>query len=126
MASVVTTTPEGMALEVGLIGREGFSGGLHLLGTGLVSTHCSMQTDGNALRIELATFKTLFDSVPEIRKRALEYIQSKMLTLSQVAGCNHLHAVDQRLARMLLMVLDRSDSNILSLTQELLAEAKRP
>ena len=38
------------------------------------------------------------------------------------AGCNGAHSLKQRLARWLLMMRDRHDSEVLPLTQDLLAE----
>jgi CRP-like cAMP-binding protein len=123
VASVMMTTADGETVEVGLFGREGFSGSLHLLGKGAVSTCCVMLSDGNALRIDFAAFAALFESVAEIRTRTLEVIQTQVLILSQLVGCNRLHTVEQRLSRLLLMVLDRADSNMLTLTQELMSES---
>jgi CRP-like cAMP-binding protein len=40
---------------------------------------------------------------------------------TQVAACNRLHEVDERLARWLLMSQDRLGGNIVPLTQEFLA-----
>jgi CRP-like cAMP-binding protein len=41
---------------------------------------------------------------------------------AQIAACNRLHDVDQRLARWLLMCADRIGNATLPLTQELLAQ----
>jgi CRP-like cAMP-binding protein len=40
----------------------------------------------------------------------------------QIAACNRLHEVDERLARWLLMTQDRIASNSLPLTQEFIAQ----
>jgi CRP-like cAMP-binding protein len=45
-----------------------------------------------------------------------------MLNLSaQTAACNRLHSIEQRCARRLLMASDRTQSNLLPLTQEFLS-----
>jgi len=44
------------------------------------------------------------------------------LQVGQVAACNRLHEVDQRLARWLLMCQDRVESPVLPLTHEFLAQ----
>ncbi len=44
------------------------------------------------------------------------------MEVTQIAACNRLHEVDERLARWLLMCQDRVDSPILPLTQEFLAQ----
>jgi|SRR5271170_4407186 len=122
LASVVTTMNEGGTAEVGVIGNEGLVGSMHLLGPAPVPTRCFMQLKGTALRIALPDLREAFRSSEEIRGRILEFVQEQTLCLSQIAGCNRLHEAEARLARWLLMVHDRIDSDVLNLTQEFLAE----
>jgi CRP-like cAMP-binding protein len=44
------------------------------------------------------------------------------MQVAQLAACNRLHDIDQRLARWLLMCQDRVDSELLPLTHEFLAQ----
>src|SRR5260221_11752618 len=44
------------------------------------------------------------------------------MQVAQLAACNRLHEVDQRLVRWLLMGQDRVDSELLPLTHEFLAK----
>ncbi len=44
------------------------------------------------------------------------------MQVTQIAACNRLHEVDERLARWLLMCADRVDNPSLPLTQELLGQ----
>jgi CRP-like cAMP-binding protein len=44
------------------------------------------------------------------------------LQVAQLAACNRLHDIDQRLGRWLLMCQDRVDSPVLTLTHEFLAQ----
>lgn len=48
-------------------------------------------------------------------------MQAFLVQVSQTAACNRLHAVEQRLARWLLMCHDRTDSSEIELTHEFLA-----
>ena len=121
IASVVSTMSNGATAEVGIIGREGIVGSLQLLGPGRVPTHCFMQLDGTALKIPFSELKKAFRSSEEIRDRVQEFIQEQALSLSQLAGCNRFHEAEERLARWLLMVQDRTQSDVLNLTQEFLA-----
>jgi CRP-like cAMP-binding protein len=122
IASVVTTMAEGGTAEVVVIGREGLVGSLHLLGTAPVQTRCFMQLTGTGLRIPLSDLQEAFRTSEEIRDRILEFVQQQTSCISQIAGCNRLHGAEERLARWLLMVHDRMDSDVLNLTQEFLAE----
>jgi CRP-like cAMP-binding protein len=121
IASVVSTMSSGATAEVGIIGREGIAGSLQLLGPGLVPTHCFMQLDGTGLKIPFSELKKAFRSSEDVRDRANEFIQEQVLSLSQLAGCNRFHEAEERLARWLLMVQDRTQSDVLNLTQEFLA-----
>ena len=122
IASVVASSPEGGAVEVEVVGREGVVGAVHVLGPGLAPTQCFMQVDGTALRIRMTDLRTSFLGSAEIRGRMLEFVQMRCRTLSQVAGCHRLHGAEQRLARWLLMVQDRVQEETLALTQLFLAE----
>jgi CRP-like cAMP-binding protein len=122
IASVVTTVAAGGTAEVGVIGHEGVVGSVHLLGPGRVPTRCFMQLPGSALRIPLSELRKAFHSSEEIRSRILEFVQEQVLSLSQIAACHRLHQSEERLARWLLMVQDRTLTDILRLTQEFLAQ----
>jgi CRP-like cAMP-binding protein len=122
IASVVASSPEGGAVEVEVVGREGVVGALHVLGPGVVPTRCFMQMPGTALRVRLTELRAAFLNSAEIRSRMLEFVQVRSLTLSQVAGCHRMHGAEQRLARWLLMVQDRVQEETLGLTQLFLAE----
>ncbi len=122
IASVVTAMPDGGIAEVGLIGREGVVGAVHLLGPARVSTDCFMQLEGAALRIRLADLQQAFEERGDVRARLLEFVQEHTLAVSQTAGCNRLHEAEERLARWLLTAADRTGEDVLPLTQEFLAE----
>ena len=51
----------------------------------------------------------------------LEFVQRHNFALTQLAACNGLHEIEERLARWLLMVQDRVESPNFDLTQEFLA-----
>jgi CRP-like cAMP-binding protein len=49
------------------------------------------------------------------------YIQVRYTQIAQTAVCNRHHNLQQQLCRWLLLSLDRSDSNEITMTQELIA-----
>jgi CRP-like cAMP-binding protein len=120
VASVVASSPEGSTAEVGLIGREGVVGSLHLLGPAKVPTECFVQLAGAGLKMNMSGLRQAFLSSPEIHSRVLEFVQSQSLSLGQIAGCHRFHEAEERLARWLLMAQDRTGSDVLNLTQEFL------
>jgi CRP-like cAMP-binding protein len=121
IASVVTEMSDGTSAEVGMIGREGIVGALHILGPVAAPTHCFIQMEGTALRIRLAELRSLFESSKEIREGILKLVQKEAMVLSQVAGCHRLHSAEERLARWLLMAQDQTQTDDLHFTQALLA-----
>lgn len=122
IASVVLPMVSGQTAEVALVGKEGLTGALHLIGHAVNPMCCFVQLSATGLRIRRSDMEELFHSSEEIRHRILEFIQQESFTLSQIAGCNSLHTAGPRLARWLLMAQDRTDSPILNFTQEFLAE----
>jgi CRP-like cAMP-binding protein len=122
IASVVTFMADGNGAEVGLVGREGLVEGINLLGPAAAPTSAFIQVQGTALRMRFAELhEAVFASEPLLR-RVLESVQSQNFILTQLAACNGLHEIEERLARWLLMVQDRMESDKFYLTQEFLAE----
>ena len=122
LASIVTYMKEGEAAEVGLVAHEGMPESLHLLGPALMQTNCFMQIGGTGLRMKFKEFEQCFQREQVIRSAVLRFVQYQSLVLGQVAACNRLHEVEERLARWLLMVSDRIGSPDLHLTQEFLSQ----
>jgi CRP-like cAMP-binding protein len=122
VASVVTYTADGGSAEVGLIGREGFTGSLHLLGPAKAASCCFIQVEGTALKVPFVRIQREFATTEAFRRLVLHFIQEQALMLEQLAACNRLHEAEERLARWLLMVQDRIQSDSINLTQEFLAD----
>jgi CRP-like cAMP-binding protein len=122
IASVVTFMSDGVGAEVGVIGREGLVEAINLLGPGCAPTTAFIQSAGSALRMPFAELQQLFLVHAQLTQRILECVQSQGFILSQLAACHGLHEIEERLARWLLMVRDRLESDRFELTQEFLAE----
>jgi CRP-like cAMP-binding protein len=122
VTSVVTFMADGIGAEVGLIGREGVVEAINLLGAAISPTTAFIQSDGTALRMRFAELQHQVLASEVIRRRILESVQRYGFILSQLAACNGLHEIEERLARWLLMFQDRVDSELLQITQEFLAE----
>lgn len=122
ICSVVVAMPEGGSSETALIGREGVTSVLSLLGPSLSPTTCFMQIAGTGYRMPFPALRTLFEQSAEIRTRILQQTQQISMTTSQIAACNNAHDAEARLARWLLMVQDRTQTDSFLLTQEFLSE----
>ena len=122
LASVLAVTTVGIASEVGVLGREGFTGSLHLIGPVDTPTHCRMQLAGSAVRIPFDHLQKAFQQDEDVHRRILEFVQVHTHTLSQVAGCHRVHGASERLTRWLLTAQDLTESPTIDITQEALSE----
>ena len=121
MISILTVLTEGKSVEVGLTGKDGFVGLPLLVGFSSGPTQAVVQVAGNAFRIGARGMTQTVRQSPVLANRLQRYVQVLAMQGTQVAACNRLHEVDERLARWLLMCQDRIGSNFVPLTQEFLA-----
>jgi CRP-like cAMP-binding protein len=121
LASVLSVMGDGKSVEVGLTGSEGFVGLPLIVGLKTSPTRAVVQIAGSAFRIPAGELIAAMPRCPTLEKRLQRYVQYLAMQSTQVAACNRLHEVDQRLARWLLMSQDRIGSANVTLTQEFLA-----
>jgi CRP-like cAMP-binding protein len=121
LASVLTVLSEGKSVEVGLTGQEGFVGLPLIIGFCSSPTRTVIQIAASGFRINARNLVQIARQAPGLANRLQRYVQILGMQGTQVAACNRLHEVDQRLARWLLMCQDRIHSSFVPLTQELLA-----
>jgi CRP-like cAMP-binding protein len=122
MISILTVFPDGKSVEVGLVGKEGFVGLPLLVGFQTASTRAVAQLDATAFRVNGDVLMALLPHCPKLERRLHQYSQIAAMQTTQIAACNRLHEVHERLARWLLMCSDRVSSNNLELTQEFLGQ----
>jgi CRP-like cAMP-binding protein len=123
IAAVVTLMSNGVGAEVGLIGHEGLVEAVNLLGPAVSPTTAFIHSAGTALRMPFSELRERFVKHDgPLVQRVLECAQSHSFILCQLAACHGLHQIEERLARWLLMVCDRLESNRFDLTQEFVAE----
>lgn len=122
MVSILTVFSDGKSIEAGLIGKEGFVGIPLVAGFRSASTRAVVQVDATALRIDAAALTVFLRQCPTLERQLQQCSQMMGMEATQIAACNRLHAVEQRLARWLLMCSDRLETKSLPLTQELLSQ----
>lgn len=121
LVSLTQTMDDGGAAEVGIFGRDAFIGASVFLGDDLSDYDASVQLPGNALRIEKSAFLRAVAEAPSFARVLGRFSNSHVAVISQIAACNALHSAEERLARWLLSVHDRADSDSLALTHEFLS-----
>ena len=120
LVSLLTLVEGHMALEIGLVGREGMLGIPVALGIKDSPVRALVQGTGTALRMTSPHFRSEYGKSGLLRGELNRYIHERIDQITQTAACNRFHPVEGRLARWLLMTRDRMRSNQFRLTQELL------
>jgi CRP-like cAMP-binding protein len=121
IVSVVSTTASGESAEAGLIGLEGMTGVEALFDGPLALNREIVQLPGHGYRAHLSKIKEEFAQGGPFQAAVLIFTRSMLGQMSQTALCNRLHVAEQRLAKWLLMVRDRAETDVLPITQEFAA-----
>jgi CRP-like cAMP-binding protein len=120
VASLVVTTAEGASAEVGTIGSEGMVGLPICLGDRDSPSSVYVQVPGKALEMDARLFRGELDRSPTLNLIMLRYAHAFFNQVAQSAACAHLHRVEQRCCRWLLMTRERMPSGDFLLTHEFL------
>jgi len=119
--SMTRTTETGATVEVGIIGSEGVAAVQALLAPKSVGSDGVVQIAGVASRIPLDQIRRALDENAVVRDHLLACTGAFLAQVSQHAVCNRLHTIEQRLAKWLLGVRDRIDSDQVDLTHDFLS-----
>jgi len=122
LISILSVFPDGKSVEVGLVGKEGFIGVPLVAGFRSAPTRAIAQIEASAFRVDSEKLIELLRECLQLERRLQQFSQIMAMQVTQIAACNRLHEVDERLARWLLMSADRIGSNSVPLTQEFLAQ----
>ena len=122
VVSVVAVYANGSVIEMATIGREGCTGMQAIFGAKSSSVRLLVQIPGSAAKMSSAAFTRAMGSMPSFRRLMNAYIQAFLEQVMVSVACNGAHSLKQRLARWLLMMRDRSDDDVLLISQSLLAE----
>jgi CRP-like cAMP-binding protein len=122
IGSIVSTTPSGQTAEVGIFGVEGMSPPNSLFEDYQAPFKVFMQIAGYGYRLRN---EDLFEALKEsrsMRRLLSRYAQTLFVQTAYTALSNATHRIDERLARWILMVHDRTPGDRLPLTHDFLAE----
>jgi CRP-like cAMP-binding protein len=120
IASMVSRLKNGTTVEVGLIGKEGIVGLPAAMGTQSVPFECYIQVPGFGYRIKSKRLRELFEGCKILRKNLIFASQAQLVQMGQIAACNRVHEIQERLARWLLSCHDRVPSDEVIITHEFL------
>ena len=112
----------GQIVEIATVGNEGFVGLPAFLGSDSSTVRMLCQIPGECLRMKAAEFKAAIKNGGALHRLLNLYTQALINQISQTAFCNRAHAIEQRMARWLLMTHDRVEGDEFPLTQEFLGQ----
>jgi CRP-like cAMP-binding protein len=107
---------------ISLIGNEGLFSIGSILGLNILPCHATVRKSGQALRMSTINFAHEIKVTPMLAHLLQQYTFVAYGEAVQTAACNLFHLLENRLARLLLMFQDRSKSNELLITQDLLSQ----
>lgn len=121
IASLIAEDASGQSVEVGMVGFEGVVGVSAALVPHESPFRVLVQFPNSALRMNVRAFRDEFKLAGALHDSVLRYTHSLLRHTSQLAVCNRLHSLSERLARWLLMSYDRCKCVELPFTHEFLA-----
>jgi CRP-like cAMP-binding protein len=119
------TTMEGDIVEVGQIGSEGIAGvevAMRTRFAGMSLMTAAIEVPGIALQMRADDFADEVDRYPSVNRCVRRYIGFFLGQLQCLIACNRHHSVEQRGARWLLSLQDRTGSRDMALTQQHFAD----
>src|SRR6267142_5045466 len=120
LVSIVSTSPEGATVEIGLVGSDGMVGVPAILG-GVAPYRAVVQMGGAAFRIRGRKIYEEFRKNAFLRVLLLKYTNVFLIQVAQSSICNCYHTLQERLCRWLLVARDALRSDVLCLTHDVIA-----
>jgi len=121
ISNLVVTSDAG-SVEVGSVGTEGFVGAELVAASSESPQRAIVLSPGDGFRIKADALVSLLPSTPILYSELMRELMLRGLRASQVAACNRLHQIEQRLCRWLLTSYDRVGSNPFPITHEQLSQ----
>ena len=121
IVSVIAMSASGRQSEVGLIGFDGMIDIAACLGASAPRLKAFVQLEGRGHRVPVAVVRQMVGGNPPARQIMLRYAYAFLVQVSHTAFVNAQITVEARLARWLLMYLDRIDTDTVEVTHEFLS-----
>lgn len=121
LISLLVCLENSSRLKVSMTGNEGMLGSSLILDSQTSPLQAQVLGAGTALRMSADRFLSHVESTPALEKLIKRYMNGLFNQVSHSAACNYYHAVEERLARWLLLTHDRTRGDQLRLTQAFLS-----
>ncbi len=120
--SLVKEASDHKAFETEIIGREGMLGTPLILNVRLSPQRGIVQVQSRALRLKANRMRVALQACPALYPVLQRYLYVVLAELTQATACTRFHDVGRRLVRSLLSAQDRSQTDYLRLTHQMLAD----
>ncbi len=117
----MTEMKNGATIEIATVGNEGILGVTAYLGIDMAGSRGITQVSGEALRMSVEDFRRMAASEDHLDTILRRYTHALLTQIARSGGCNSLHSAEERYARWLLMMHDRTHVDVFAFTQEFLS-----
>lgn len=122
VCSLLIETSDARSVQVGLAGCEELIG-LTLIGeVDRLPYSVVVQVPGEGFRIASGTMKKIWPLMPALTRMLVRHLSIHAVEECQNTACNRLHSLEQRLAKLFLLVHDRLDTDDISTTHDFLSK----
>lgn len=112
---------DGSSAEIAMVGPEGVVNLSLFMGVDIAPGSAMVQCAGFAVRLRADLLERAIASDPKAARLLMRYSQTLIAQVARTAACNRHHAVHLRLARWILLMLDRRAGDAMPMTQDLIA-----
>ena len=121
IVSLHYVTASGASAETAAVGKEGMVGLALFMGGDTTASSARVLVAGGAFQLPAEQLRQALESVGPLRALLLRHALSLIAQITLFAACNRHHPIEQQFCCWLLCVLDRSPSDDLVMTHELVA-----
>lgn len=111
----------GASAEIASVGSEGMFGISLLMNGEITPKRALVRTAGYGYKLRAQLLADEFSRNSALRQSFIPYSRALIAQMAQTTACNRYHTAEQQLCRWLLRALDRTPSNELILSHELIA-----
>ena len=121
MVSFLAETEGGSSIETLMVGCEGAVGGIVSRGRLPAYTSILVQFSGDFLALPVSKLELAKASSSALSDLFARYADCMLAQMFQASACSAAHTIEQRVAKWIVAVMERTDSTTIPVTQERLA-----
>jgi CRP-like cAMP-binding protein len=121
IVSLLYVMEDGASAEIAVVGNDGVVGVSLFMGGETTPSRAVVQSAGRAFRLPAKALRGEVEFGGPLQHLLLRYTQALITQMAQTAVCNRHHEIEQQLCRWLLLSADRLPTNVLTMTQDLIA-----